>query len=168
MRSVDVTPVNSIRREPAIRPDWTAILASQLRSIRVNVPGFIEVYSVGSMSATKYRGAPDREPSPPGPWQPGPGPTPRTAPGRQSRDLAHNALDLEPGQSSIWAPEPCTLPVRGADLKPLCMMSIGGCLSKQSPFEYCCHILYPSSRICSCCMFFCLVTSHGGVKSTIH
>lgn len=26
-----------------------------------SVPGFIEVYSVGSSSATKYRGAPDRE-----------------------------------------------------------------------------------------------------------
>lgn len=44
------------------------ILAVQLHSIRVAVPGIIEVYSVGSIPATKYRGAPDREPSPPGPW----------------------------------------------------------------------------------------------------
>jgi len=82
-------------------------------SIRVAVPGFIEVYSVGSVPATKYRGAPDREPSPSGAWalvHP-PKNGARTSKSRTCPQCARP----EPGQSSIWAPRPCTLPVRGAE-----------------------------------------------------
>lgn len=46
-----------------------------------------------------------------GPWSI----PPRTAPGRQGRELAHNALDLEPGQSSFWGPDPCSPPFSAAE-----------------------------------------------------
>lgn len=62
MRFVNVTSVYSIRREPCNLPRLNCYSCLQPQPYGVSVPGFIEVYSVGSVSATRYRGAPDRVP----------------------------------------------------------------------------------------------------------
>lgn len=133
---------------PAIRPGSTAILAVQLRPY-----GWLSLVLSESIQWAPYLQRNIVEPLTGSHHRPGHGPwsiPPRTAPGRQSRELAHNALDLEPGQSSIWAPRPCTLPVRGAEPQTV-LHDIQRWPSLETlPICLLLHLIH-SSRICSCC-----------------
>lgn len=130
----------SDEREPCYLPRLACYSCLQPRPYGANVPGFIEVYSVGSMSAPKYRGAPDREPSPPG--APGPWSIPKNS-ARTSKSRPCPQCTRPRAWAKFYLGAQTLLPHRSGEqnLKLRCMMSIGGSLSKHSPFVLLPHLI---------------------------